>query len=141
MKGFTVIDNKTGNYPDCEEITLTEEWAKHLCYCDIDCFAITEDGSLLLMDDCGKCAMCPDDRFTVVTDNNVGGKWISVTESLPERNMQCICRYVFGNNTQAFFQVLDYFATDKQPHFQHELGGSRMRVTHWMPLPEPPKGE
>ena len=56
---------------------------------------------------------------TFATDNNVGGKWIPVTEMLPERNMQCICRYVFGNDKQAFFQVLDYFATDKQPHFQH----------------------
>ena len=66
-------------------------------------------------------------------------EWISVKDRLPERNMQCVCRYVFGNDTQSFFQVLDYFATDKQPHFQHELGGSRMRVTHWMPLPQPPE--
>lgn len=66
MQGFTVIDNTTGNYPDVEKIALEEEWAKHLCYCDIDCFAVTEDGALLLMDDCGKCAYCPVDRFTVV---------------------------------------------------------------------------
>ena len=64
--GFTVIDNTTGAYPDCYEIALTEEWAKHLMYCDIDCFAITEDGVLILIDDCGNCACCPNDRFTVV---------------------------------------------------------------------------
>lgn len=69
MKGFTVIDNKTGNYPDCEDIALNEDWAKHLCYCDIDTFAITEDGGLILMDDCGKCANCPDGRFTVVWED------------------------------------------------------------------------
>ena len=66
MKGFTVIDNKTGCYPDCEKIARKEKWAKHLCYCDIDCFAITEDGTLVLMDDCGGVAFCPADRFTVV---------------------------------------------------------------------------
>ena len=81
----------------------------------------------------------------LATDNNVGDKlspteWIPVTERLPKRRMQCVCRYVFGNDTQGFFQVLDYYAADAQPHFQHELGGSGMRVTHWMPLPEPPKG-
>ena len=66
MNGFKVIDNKTGNYPNCEKIALTEEWAKHLIYCDIDSFAITEDGDLILVDDCGNCAFCPADRFTIV---------------------------------------------------------------------------
>ena len=68
MQGFTVIDNTTGDHPDVEKIALEEEWAKHLFYCDIDCFAITEDGALILMDDCGKCAYCPVDRFTVVLE-------------------------------------------------------------------------
>lgn len=63
---FTVIDNKTGEYPDCWNIALTEEWAKHLMYCDIDSFAIMEDGGLVLMDECGSCAYCPSGRFTVI---------------------------------------------------------------------------
>ena len=63
---FTVIDTKTGKYPDCEKIVLNEEWAKHLIYCDIDTFAITEDGGLILLDDCGNCAFCPVDRFKVI---------------------------------------------------------------------------
>lgn len=69
MNGFTVIDNKTGTYPDREKIAFEEEWANNLVYCDIDTFAITEDGSLILMDDCGNCAFCPDDRFTVMSKN------------------------------------------------------------------------
>lgn len=68
MIPFTVIDNETGNYPNCEKIARTEEWAKHLIYCDIDTFAINEDGNLILIDDCGNCAYCPNDRFTVVFD-------------------------------------------------------------------------
>lgn len=62
---LTVIDKRTGRYPDVEKIALEEDWAKNLIYCDIDCFAICEDGSLLLMDDCGNVAYCPKDRFEV----------------------------------------------------------------------------
>ena len=38
---FDVIDPKTGEYPDVEQIVLTEEWAKRLIYCDIDGFLLT----------------------------------------------------------------------------------------------------
>jgi hypothetical protein len=74
MNGFTVIDNTTGRYPDCEKIALTEDWAKHLIYCDIDTFAINEDGNLILIDDCGNCAFCPADRFTVVYEKQIPKK-------------------------------------------------------------------
>ena len=67
----------------------------------------------------------------VTLDNQVSSsKWIPVTERLPHRNMECICRYRFCNDDQYFHQVLEYFATDKKPHFQHELGGSGLNVTH-----------
>ena len=68
-------------------------------------------------------------------------EWISVKDRLPEvpiDNRGYICRCKFPDNPYAFYMVLSYFAIDKNPHFQHEtLGG--MRVTHWMPLPDPPK--
>ena len=68
-------------------------------------------------------------------------KWIPVTERLPEKMCQCVCRYVFASNADfPFFQVLWYFANSENPHFQHE-GSMGMTVTHWMPLPEPPKEE
>ena len=69
INGFTIIDKNTDEYPDCYDIALNEKWAKHLMYCDIDCFAITEDGILILLDECGNCAYCPADRFTVVYEN------------------------------------------------------------------------
>ena len=64
--GFRVIDKKTGEYPDVGKIAQREEWAQHLCWCDIDGFYIGEDGSLMLADDCGRCAWCPEDRFDVI---------------------------------------------------------------------------
>lgn len=63
--GFDVVDTKTGLYPDLEEIALKEDWAKHLMYCDMDGFAIEEDGALLLLDECGRQACCPVGRFEI----------------------------------------------------------------------------
>lgn len=66
MLEFTVIDTTTNEYPDLWKIATTEEWAKHLMYCDMEGFAISEDGALLLLDECGNVAYCPADRFKVV---------------------------------------------------------------------------
>ena len=63
IKGFTVIDTKTGKYPDVEKIALKEDWAKGLIYCDIEGFAILEDGDLILADECGNYVDCPLGRF------------------------------------------------------------------------------
>lgn len=52
---FDVVDTKTGQYPDWEHIARTEDWADGLVYCDIDGIAIQEDGSLILLDECGNC--------------------------------------------------------------------------------------
>lgn len=64
-------------------------------------------------------------------------RWIPVTERLPEDDGRYLCRYGFKAAGMVFYQTLDYYATDVQPHFQHE-GLYGMRVTHWMPLLEAP---
>lgn len=74
MINFTVIDTTTGTYPDLEKIALTEDWAKHLIYCDMEGFAISEEGELLLLDECGGVVYCPEDRFEVVFDSDVAPK-------------------------------------------------------------------
>lgn len=65
---FSVIDKKTGKYPDLEKIALEEDWADGLMYCDMEGFALEEDGTLLLLDECGRQACCPPDRFEIVTE-------------------------------------------------------------------------
>lgn len=64
---FDVVDPKTGEYQNLEKIALREDWAKGLMYCDMDGFAIMEDGELLLLDDCGNFAYCPNGRFEIHT--------------------------------------------------------------------------
>ncbi|MBO7211081.1 MAG: hypothetical protein J6V44_08815 [Methanobrevibacter sp.] len=75
---FRVIDKLTGKEADAYEIALHEEWAKELCYCDMDGFAILEDGTLLLVDECGKFEYCDTDRFEIVFDDErPHGTWVS----------------------------------------------------------------
>lgn len=62
---FDVVDTTTGKYPDWERIAREESWAKGLAYCDMDGIAIREDGSLILLDECGNCVSCPPDRFEI----------------------------------------------------------------------------
>ena len=71
MSGFTVIDKKTGEYPDMEKIALEEDWAKDLLYCDMNGFALMEDGNLILLDDCGNFAYCPFDRFEITMETSI----------------------------------------------------------------------
>jgi len=63
---FTVIDKATGQPPDMEAIALQEQWAYGLVYCDMDCFAVCPDGSLILLDECGSYRCCPEGRFEVL---------------------------------------------------------------------------
>ena len=65
---FTVIDMKTGKEADEYEIALHEDWAKHLCYCDMEGWAIEGDGTLLLVDECGRFEYADRERFKVVWD-------------------------------------------------------------------------
>ena len=70
-------------------------------------------------------------------------EWISVKDRLPEIDTKVICRYGFekdGKRSRMMFTgCLDYYACDAEPHFQHASSG--LYVTHWMPIPEPPKEE
>lgn len=95
MISFTVIDNQTGKEPDLWKIATNEDWAKHLMYCDMEGFAISEDGTLLLLDECGNFAYCPEGRFTVTIDPEelrTKGEWISYLDGdsiMPERYYRC----------------------------------------------------
>ena len=62
---FRVIDRRTMSEADIGKIALTEAWADDLTYCDMQGFAIEENGSLVLLDECGNYAYCPPGRFLI----------------------------------------------------------------------------
>ena len=67
-------------------------------------------------------------------------EWIPVTERLTKKQGKFICTYKFNSNSEMqFVGVLEYYASSQYPHWQHESAG--VIVTHWMPIPEPQKGE
>lgn len=48
-----------------------EKWASGLLQCDMCCFAVTQCGMLVLLDEVGNYAICPKGRFEVIPDTGV----------------------------------------------------------------------
>ena len=77
---------------------------------------------------------------TFATDNNVGDKWIPVTERLPKDSERVLAYHDdglirFGICKGGFADVVSTI------YLQNHCRTCFSKVTHWMPLPEPPKGE
>lgn len=69
-------------------------------------------------------------------------EWISVEDRLPEEGEYVLC-VLKGFNYGGKIQVCKFVPADKfkdKPYFEHFRNGFPS-VTHWMPLPQPPKGE
>ena len=64
-------------------------------------------------------------------------EWISVDDRLPEEKVDCIVRYQHAYcDTDGYWAIGMCFYDGEK--FQFNLA---YKVTHWMPLPQPPKGE
>ena len=64
-------------------------------------------------------------------------EWISVDDRLPEEKVNCIVYYKHAycdNDDYWAIGTCFYDGNKFQMHWSY-------KVTHWMPLPEPPKGE
>lgn len=67
-KTFKVFDTRTGKISDEEYLEYLaghEEWAFKLCMFDMEQFAIGENGTLYLLDECGRWEYAPEDRFEI----------------------------------------------------------------------------
>ncbi len=92
---------------------------------------------------CDKCGIVPG---WLAEDLIVYGvtvqEWISVKDRLPEEGEYVLCG-LKGFNYGGKIQVCKFVPADKfkdKPYFEHFRNGFPS-VTHWMPLPQPPKGE
>ena len=65
MFGFKVIDTWSGREANISELT-EENWVSDRLYIyEIDGWWVSEDGNLILMDDCGKFAYAHMERFKI----------------------------------------------------------------------------
>ena len=90
------------------------------------------------------CPICCAPVKAIETCNSVrfeydGPRWISVEERLPEHGKYVLCWYsdidggewhTVGKLLTNGIWALDIYETDEPEYYT---------VTHWMPLPEPPK--
>ena len=66
-------------------------------------------------------------------------QWIPVTERLPKPGQQVLAAIpprVWNEENQALIETLDY---EQEGFYSWKDDEWQKRVTHWMPLPEPPE--
>ena len=64
-------------------------------------------------------------------------KWISVNDRLPKEKVICIVYYKHAYCDNDGYWTIGICFYDGEKFQMH----CAYKVTHWMPLPEPPKGE
>ena len=63
--------------------------------------------------------------------------WIPVTERLPEEKVNCIVHYKHAYcDTDGYWAIGFCYYDGEKFNFDPAY-----KVTHWMPIPHPPKGE
>ena len=93
-----------------------------------------------------------EEGVTFVKDNNVPSKWISVKDRLPDvatvhntrwdkstDSIRVLCACVQADGKKMVKEGYCKVYSDGYVHWK--IPGTIHSVTHWMPLPQPPKGE
>ena len=142
------------------------EYRRYIAIKDYEKRIAKTDEEFLAVDDSivGEIPFCADHLIangviiskmeTVETDNNVGHKWIPVTERVPEigDTYLVVVKYKYDweddytiDTDVAMFHPYDnpdaYIDNRWDTYIDWDEGQQYLHVTHWMPLPEPPKGE
>jgi hypothetical protein len=77
----------------------------------------------------------------IAIDNNVGHKWIPVTERLPDKYQLVLAVCKIGKIFVGEYVDLGWRTLWRIRTARDSTKEITWIVTHWMPLPEPPKGE
>ena len=70
--------------------------------------------------------------------------WINADERLPEDDSQVLCYYL--NEDGKYFYVVGRYDRRLRPTWETDIDNNEIyyqpvKITHWMPLPEPPHTE
>ena len=78
-----------------------------------------------------------DDVMYIIANGVTAQEWISVKERLPQEKVNCIVHY-----KHAYCDNDDYWAIGMCFYDGEKFQlNPAYKVTHWMPIPQPPKGE
>ena len=91
---------------------------------------------------CDQCGINKDSKYIenlashLIANGVTVQEWISVDEMLPEEKVNCIVHYkhAYCDNDDYWAIGICFYNGEK---FQMDWS---YKVTHWMPLPKPPKG-
>jgi hypothetical protein len=67
-------------------------------------------------------------------------KWIRTAKELPPKN-ELVLAYVHQLGHGPYMMTTMLIESDTDKFFIDKYGRTVSNVSHWMPLPEPPKGE
>jgi hypothetical protein len=99
--------------------------------------------------DCGYCTILADHLIAndvrletkqAIETSDKSKRWIPVTERLPERGKYILLSYD-KNCRNPTRHAKNTMAVGRYDYGVFLVEGCSVNVTHWMPLPEPPKGE
>ena len=78
-----------------------------------------------------------DDVIDIIDHGVTAQEWVSVKDRLPEEKVNCIVYYQHAYCDNDGYWAIGFCFYDGEK-FRIDLS---YKVTHWMPLPSPPKGE
>ena len=107
-------------------------------HCDT-CPYIGEEGCLSYFETAKKLV---EHGVTIATDTNAGDKWVSVDERLPITEKEALEYYEMNSEFPQFIVKIDVGVTAAVLEFNGKDwfdGYATYNVTHWQPLPAPPK--
>lgn len=107
------------------EARLSHAGAKHIIFCP-NCVRLPADGGYI------------NQEQAVAAWNNRADGWISIDDRLPENNTEVLISIDYGNGKQS---VLMGYMRSQDVSWRGVVGQKLIGVTHWQPLPEPPKGD
>ena len=91
---FKVIDKTTGEEPSSETIDRLAKIGG-LMEMDIEGFAVTEDGELILLDECGRYTYVPQERFEVeVNPKKAWEEWFGNIREETKEEAESVNTYI-----------------------------------------------
>ena len=99
------------------------------------------DSGVTVQEDCKDCAEatqnCIAELQEKIAELRYVQEWVSVKERLPQEKVNCIVHYkhAYCDNDDYWAIGMCFYDGEK---FQFDPA---YKVTHWMPMPQPPKGE